>query len=75
MQSIFTFRIKGQGLPDIRTGHVGDELVQVVIETPAKLNARQRQLLEEFAKTENKTVSPKSLGFFEKLKKYFDNNR
>ncbi len=70
-----TFRIKGQGLPDIRTGHVGDELVQVVIETPAKLNARQRQLLEEFARTENKTVSPESLGFFEKLKKYFDNNR
>lgn len=68
------FRIKGQGLPDIRTGRSGDQLVQVTIETPAKLNAKQRELLEEFAKAENKTVSPKSTGFMDKLKKYFGNN-
>src|SRR5512136_3091253 len=29
------FRIRGQGLPDVRTGRTGDELVQVAIETPA----------------------------------------
>jgi molecular chaperone DnaJ len=69
------FRIKGQGLPDVRTRRTGDELVQVVIETPARLNARQEELLREFAKTENKTVSPKSVSFLEKLKSYFGNNR
>ncbi len=69
------FRIKGQGLPDVRTRRTGDELVQVVIETPARLNAKQEELLREFAKTENKTVSPKSVGFLEKLKNYFGNNR
>ncbi|MBA7711227.1 Chaperone protein DnaJ [subsurface metagenome] len=69
------FRIKGQGLPDVRTGRTGDELVQIIIETPTKLNAKQQQLLREFAKTENKTVCPKSKSFFEKLKKYFGNNR
>jgi len=69
------FRIKGQGLPNMRTGRTGDELVQITIETPAKLNAKQQELLREFAKTENKTVSPKSKRFFEKLKKYFGNNR
>jgi molecular chaperone DnaJ len=69
------FRIKGQGLPDMRTGRTGDELVQITIETPAKLNAKQQQLLSEFAKTENKAVSPKSKTFFEKLKKHFGNNR
>ncbi len=69
------FRIKGQGLPDIRTGRTGDELVQVTIETPTKLNTKQQELLREFAKTENKTVSPQSTRFFEKLKKYFGNNR
>jgi molecular chaperone DnaJ len=69
------FRIKGQGLPDIRTGRTGDELVQIAIETPKKLNAKQQELLREFAKTENKTVSPQSTRFFEKLKKYFGNNR
>jgi molecular chaperone DnaJ len=69
------FRIKGQGLPDIRTRRTGDELVQIIIETPAKLNKKQQELLREFAKTENKTVSPQSKRFFEKLKKYFGNNR
>lgn len=68
------FRIRGQGLPDVRTGRTGDELVQITIETPAKLNAEQQELLREFAKTENKRVSPRSKSFFEKLKKYFGNN-
>ncbi|MHC4103302.1 MAG: molecular chaperone DnaJ [Planctomycetota bacterium] len=69
------FRIKGQGLPDIRTGRTGDELVQIAIETPKKLNVKQQELLREFAKTENKTVSPQAKRFFEKVKKYFGNNR
>ena len=68
------FRIKGQGLPDIRTKRTGDELVQVTIETPAKLNAKQEELLREFAKAENKNVFPQSKKFFDKLKKYFGNN-
>ena len=68
------FRIKSQGLPDIRTGRTGDQLVQITIETPTKLNEKQQELLREFAKTENKTVSPKSKSFFEKLKKSFGNN-
>jgi molecular chaperone DnaJ len=68
------FRIKGQGLPDIRTHRTGDELVQIIIETPAKLNKKQQELLREFATTENKTVSPQSKRFFEKLKKYFGNS-
>jgi molecular chaperone DnaJ len=67
------FRIKGQGLPDIRTRRTGDLLVQVAVETPTRLDEKQESLLREFAKTENRTVSPKSHGFFERLKKHFDN--
>jgi molecular chaperone DnaJ len=68
------FRIRSQGLPDIRTGHHGDQLVQVTIETPTNLNMRQEELLREFAQTENRNVSPKSQGFFEKLKRHFGNH-
>ncbi len=68
------FRIKGQGLPDIRTRRTGDQLVQITIETPVKLNAKQEELLREFAKSENKRVSPQSKRFFEKLKKHLGNN-
>ncbi|PKL48225.1 MAG: molecular chaperone DnaJ [Planctomycetes bacterium HGW-Planctomycetes-1] len=67
------FRIKGQGLPDIRTKRTGDELVQVIVEIPKKLNSQQEELLRKFAETEDNTVLPKSRGFFEKLKEYFNN--
>jgi len=69
------FRIKGQGLPDMRTRRTGDQLVQIVIETPTKLNTKQQELLREFAKTENKRVLPKVKSFFEKLKKNFGNSQ
>ncbi len=65
------FRIKGRGLPDIRTKQVGDQLVQVTIETPTRLDSKQEALLREFAALENKSVSPKSTSFFEKLKQHF----
>jgi molecular chaperone DnaJ len=65
------FRIRGQGLPDVRTGRTGDELVQVTVETPTNLNDRQEELLREFAQTENRNVSPKSKNFFERLKRHF----
>jgi molecular chaperone DnaJ len=68
------FRIKGQGLPDMRTHRTGDQLVQITIETPTRLSTKQQELLREFAETENKTVSPKSKNFFEKLKKHFGNH-
>lgn len=65
------FRIKGKGLPNLRTGRRGDQLVQITVETPRRLNDKQEELLRAFAKTENKRVSPKVKGFFEKLKKHF----
>ncbi|MFC1738858.1 molecular chaperone DnaJ [Planctomycetota bacterium] len=69
------FRIKGRGLPNIRTGRTGDQFVQVIIETPAKLNSKQEELLREFANIENKAVFPKTKSFLEKLKKYFGNHK
>jgi molecular chaperone DnaJ len=64
------FRIRGQGLPEVRTGRTGDEIVQVTVETPTNLNDRQEELLREFAQTENRNVSPKSKNFFERLKRH-----
>ena len=66
------FRIRGQGLPDIRTRRNGDELVKVLVEIPKKLNKQQQELLKQFAETEDKRIMPETKGFFEKLKKYFN---
>lgn len=68
------FRIRGQGLPDMRSHRTGDQLVQVTIETPTNLNTRQEELLREFAQTESTDVSPKTRSFFEKLKQHFGNH-
>lgn len=65
------FRLAGLGLPDMRRNRRGDELVQVVVEIPAKLNKQQERLLREFAETEDRRVLPESRSFFEKLKDYF----
>jgi molecular chaperone DnaJ len=66
-----TFRIKGEGLPDLRTGRKGDELVRITIEIPKRLSGEQERLLKAFAETEDRNAMPESTGFFEKLKKHF----
>lgn len=64
------FRLSGQGMPDLRTGRRGDELVQVMIEIPKKLGKEQEKLLRDFAATEDRSVLPESKGFFDKLVDY-----
>lgn len=64
------FRLAAIGLPDLRTGRRGDELVQIMVEIPKKLSQEQERLLRAFADTEDKTVMPQSRGFVEKFMKY-----
>ncbi|MBN1490352.1 MAG: molecular chaperone DnaJ [Phycisphaerae bacterium] len=68
-------RLKGKGLPSLRSARRGDLVVQVVIEIPKKLNRKQVDLLREFAATEDKIVLPESKGFFEKLADFFGSDQ
>jgi molecular chaperone DnaJ len=61
-------KLKGKGLPDIRSYRGGDELVQIIIEIPKKLTDKQKQLLREYAATEDVEVLPQQKSFLEKLK-------
>ncbi len=65
------FKLKGRGLPDLRSKRVGDELIQILIEIPRKLNDRQRQLLRDFAEMEEESVLPQRKSFLGKLKEKF----
>ncbi len=65
------FRLTGKGLPGVRSRQRGDEIVQVWIEVPRKLDKRQEQLLREYAASEDQSVLPESKGFFEKLSSFF----
>ncbi len=70
-QSGEKIRVKGRGMPDISGRGRGDELVEVVVETPRHLTPRQEELLREFAEIDNAQVSPRRKSFFEKLRDYF----
>ncbi|HDN85261.1 MAG TPA: molecular chaperone DnaJ [Candidatus Aerophobetes bacterium] len=49
-QSNTIFRLKGKGLPDLKTKRVGDEFVEVIIEVPRRLSSRERRLIEELGR-------------------------
>lgn len=70
-QSGAVLHLRGKGAPDLRGSGRGDQLVRVVVETPRKLTARQRELLEEFARSSGEEVNPLSKGFLDKVKEMF----
>jgi molecular chaperone DnaJ len=61
-------KLKGLGLPDLRSGRKGDQLVQVLIEVPKKLTEKQKELLRQFAATEDEALTPQRKSFMDKLK-------
>jgi molecular chaperone DnaJ len=64
-QSGTSFRIRGKGVPALNSHGKGDLFVEVRIQTPAKLNKRQRELLTEFGEltpVENKPQRRSLLG-------------
>ena len=65
------FTLRRRGMPDPRGRHVGDLYVQVDIDVPKKLNARQEELLRELADVEKKNVTPHRKSFLKKLQEYF----
>ena len=69
-------RLRGKGMPPLRHGagaggELGDMLIELTVETPVNLTARQRELLREFeeVKADN---SPQSDGFFDKVRSFWD---
>jgi molecular chaperone DnaJ len=66
------FRIKGKGMPVLRSNVRGDMYIQVEVETPKNLTKRQRELLQEFEKESHKGTSPESSGFFSRIRELFE---
>jgi molecular chaperone DnaJ len=72
IQSGKQIRQRGAGMPVLNGRGAGDMVVQIEVETPTKLTAKQRELLEAFRATETGEESPQSSGFFSKLKDMWD---
>lgn len=67
------FRLRGKGMPVMRSTQTGDMYIQVVVETPQNLTRRQRELLTEFEQLSSNENHPESHGFFSRAKEFFDN--
>ena len=69
------FRLRGKGVKSVRSGAMGDLMCKVVVETPVNLSSRQKELLQELEESMGKASSkhsPKAQGFFDGVKKFFD---
>lgn len=64
-------RLRGKGMPQLRGREVGDMLIELAVETPVNLTARQKELLREFENLSEKN-NPESAGFFSKVRGFWD---
>ena len=70
-QSGTIFRLREKGIPHLRGNGRGDQHVRVKVLTPQKLNDKQRELLQEFAKASGENINPEQKNFFKKVKDVF----
>ena len=65
------FRLKGKGMPVLRSNQHGDMYIQTTVETPVNLTRKQRELPKEFER-EAKNNSPESAGFFARARAFWE---
>jgi molecular chaperone DnaJ len=53
------FRFRGVGIPSLRNGNRGDQIIQVLVRTPTGLNRKQETLLRQFAEIEEGKLGSK----------------
>ncbi len=73
-QSGTRFRMRKKGITSLRGYGLGDQYVTVHVEVPQKLDGKQKELLEAFAKESGDDREPVGKSFFDKAKRFFDEN-
>ena len=70
-QSGKQMRLRGKGMPALRGAGVGDMVIELAVETPVNLTARQKELLHEFERLSEEN-NPEGSSFFAKVKSFWD---
>ena len=73
-QSDKLFRLRSKGVKALRSSAIGDLLCNIIIETPIRLSAEQKELLQKFGDSiakDAKDHSPRSKGWFDAVKDFF----
>jgi molecular chaperone DnaJ len=69
-QSGTVLRLRGKGLPALDRNGRGDLHVTIRVETPRRISAEQRELLEKLAELDGKETAER--GIFERVKDIFN---
>ncbi len=64
-------RLKGKGIPSLRGGGRGDQLVRMKVVVPTKLTDRQKDALQKFADISKDNINPEEKSFLNKVKDFF----
>jgi len=70
-QSGKQMRLRMKGMPALRSSNSGDMVIELAVETPVNLTARQRELLKEFEKLSEEN-NPEGSSFFSKVKNFWE---
>ncbi len=70
-QSGQTFKLRDKGIMNVNGRDRGDLMARLIVEVPSRLNAEQRQKLEEFALLCGEENTPLHKGFFDRAKEFF----
>ena len=70
-QSGRQMRLRGKGMPAIKSSHSGNMFIELAVETPVNLTSRQKELLREFEKL-SEDNNPESTSFFSSVKSFWD---
>lgn len=71
-QSGRQFKLRGKGVPHLNERGKGDLIVEIRVQTPAKLNKQQKELLRQLGETMQVENTPTSRGIFDKVKEIFN---
>ncbi|HEU5286241.1 MAG TPA: DnaJ C-terminal domain-containing protein, partial [Sphingomicrobium sp.] len=71
IQSGEQLRQRGAGMSVLNGRGRGDLVAKVLVETPRRMSARQKKLLEEFRKTETGDECPAAKSFFQRVRETF----
>jgi molecular chaperone DnaJ len=66
-----TVRIKGKGMPHLNGRQRGDLVVELFVETPTDLTARQKELMQELAASFGDSQNPRNSSFAGKAKRFW----
>jgi molecular chaperone DnaJ len=70
-QSGRQMRLRAKGMPALRSGGPGDMFIELAVETPVNLTAKQKELLKEFEKLAEDN-NPQSSNFFKSVKNFWE---